>query len=88
MFDIYIVFSGMSFINLVNATVFFGRFLRWFSGLSTGLSFGWSFFNLPKKQIKNFGPSKPGQRSTFSCSFFGRIEDTKISFQDQLTFRT
>ena len=40
------------------------------------------FFNSPKKWTKNFGPSRLGQKLTFSSSFFGRIEDTKISFRD------
>ena len=40
------------------------------------------FFNSPKKQTKNFCPSRLGQKFTFSGSFFGRIEDTKISFRD------
>ena len=33
------------------------------------------------------GYSRLGQKLTFSSSFFGRIEDTKISFRDQLNFR-
>ena len=45
------------------------------------------FFNSPKKRTKNFCPSRLGQKLTFSSSFFGRIEDTKISFRDELTFR-
>ena len=40
------------------------------------------FSNFPKKRTKNFCPSRLGQRLTFSSSFFGRIEDTKISFRD------
>ena len=40
------------------------------------------FFNSPKKWTKNFGPSRLGQKLTFSSSFFGRIEGTKISFHD------
>ena len=40
------------------------------------------FFNSPKKRTKNFCPSRLGQKLTFSSSFFGRIEDTKISFRD------
>ena len=44
------------------------------------------FFNSPKKRTKNFCPSRLGQKLTFLSSFFGRIEDTKISFWDQLTF--
>ena len=47
--------------------------------ISKGL-FG--FFNSPKKRTKNICPSRLGQKLTFSSSFFGRIEDTKISFQD------
>ena len=47
--------------------------------ISKGL-FG--FFNSPKKRPKNFCPSRLGQKLTFSSSFFGRIEDTKISFRD------
>ena len=43
-------------------------------------------FNSSKKQTKNFWPSRLGQKSKFSSSFFGRIEDTKISFWDYLTF--
>ena len=40
------------------------------------------FFNSPKKRTKNFCPSRLGQKLTFSSSFFGRIEDTKVSFRD------
>ena len=40
------------------------------------------FFNSPKKRTKNFCPSSLGQKLTFSSPFFGRIEDTKISFRD------
>ena len=36
--------------------------------------------NSPKKQTKNFFPSKLEQKLTFSSYFLGRIEDTKISF--------
>ena len=50
--------------------------------ISKGL-FG--FFNSPKKRTKNFCPSRLGQNLTFSSSFFGRIEDTKISFRDFLS---
>ena len=39
------------------------------------------FFNSPKKRTKNFCPSRLGQKLTFSKLFFGRIEDTKISFR-------
>ena len=41
-------------------------------------------FNSPKKRTKHFCPSRLGQKLTFSSSFFGRIEDTKISFRDWL----
>ena len=44
------------------------------------------FFNSPKKRAKNFCPSRLGQKLTFSSSLFGGIEETKISFRDQLTF--
>ena len=40
------------------------------------------FLNSPKKRTKNFCPSRLGQKLIFSSSFFGRIEDTKISFRD------
>ena len=40
------------------------------------------FFNSSKKRTKNFCPSRLGQKLTLSSSFFGRIEDTKISFRD------
>ena len=43
-------------------------------------------FNSSKKRTKNFGPSRLGQKFEFSRLFFGRIEDTKISFRDYLTF--
>ena len=36
------------------------------------------FYNSPKKRTKNVCPSRLGQKLTF----FGRIEDTKISFRD------
>ena len=37
-----------------------------------------------KKKSERVGwcPSRLGQKLTFSSSFFGRIEDTKISFRD------
>ena len=47
--------------------------------ISKGL-FG--FFNSSKKRTKKFCPSRLGQKFKFLSSFFGRIEDTKISFQD------
>ena len=56
--------------------------LHWFSKgqfISKGLL---GFFNSPKKRTKNFCPSRLGQKLTFSSSFSGRIEDTKISFRD------
>ena len=37
------------------------------------------FFNSPKKRTKNFCPSRLGQKLKIS-RFFGRMEDTKISF--------
>ena len=37
------------------------------------------FFNSSKKRMKNFCL---GQKSKLSSSFFGRIEDKKIFFQD------
>ena len=40
------------------------------------------FFDPPKKQTKNLCPSRLGQKLTFSSSFFGRIEDAKITFRD------
>ena len=46
------------------------------------------FFNSPKKRTKNFCPSRLGRKLTFSSSFFGRIEDAKIFFRDQLTFNS
>ena len=36
--------------------------------------------------MKNFCTSSLRQKLKFSSLFFGRIEDTKISFRDQLTF--
>ena len=42
----------------------------------------YGFFSSPKKWTKNFCSSSLGQKLTFSSSFFGRIEDTKISFRD------
>ena len=38
------------------------------------------FFNSSKKRTKNFCPNKLRQKLTFSSSFFGRIEDIKVSF--------
>jgi hypothetical protein len=46
--------------------------------ISKGL---FDFFNSSKKRTKNFCPSSLGQKPKLSSSFFGRIEDTKISFQ-------
>ena len=40
------------------------------------------FFNSPKKQMKNFCPSRLGEKLKFSSLFFGRIEETKIIFRD------
>ena len=39
------------------------------------------FLNSSKKRTKTFWPSRLGQKLIVS-SFFGRIEDTKISFRD------
>jgi hypothetical protein len=39
-------------------------------------------FNSSKKRTKNVCPSRLSQKSKFSSSFFGRIDDTKIPFQD------
>ena len=39
-------------------------------------------FNSSKKRTKNFCPSRLGQKLKFSSSFFGRIEDTKMSFRN------
>jgi hypothetical protein len=38
------------------------------------------FFNSPKKQTKNFCPSRPGQKFEFSSLFLGRIGDLKKTF--------
>ena len=40
------------------------------------------FFNSSKKRTKNFCPSRLGQKLEFSSSFFGRIENTKMSFRN------
>ena len=46
------------------------------------------FSILPKIERKISAPvSRLGQKLKFSNWFFGRIEDTKISFRDWLTFR-
>ena len=45
--------------------------------ISKGL-FG--FFNSPKERTKYSDPDRLGQKLTFSGSFFGRIEETNISF--------
>ena len=42
---------------------------------------GFSNFNSPKKPTKHCCPSRLGQKLTLSSSFFGRIEDSKISFE-------
>ena len=39
------------------------------------------FFNPSKNRMKNICPSRLGQKLKFSFSLFGRIEDTKISFE-------
>ena len=39
-------------------------------------------FNSSKKRKRNFSPNRLGQKLEFSRLFFGRIEDTKISFRD------
>ena len=44
------------------------------------------FFNSSKNQMKNFSPSRLGQKFEFSSSFFGIIEDTKKTFRNYLTF--
>ena len=44
--------------------------------------------NSSKKRTKNFCPSWLGQKSKFSSSSFGRIDNTRISFWDYLTFGT
>ena len=43
-------------------------------------------FNSSKKQTKNFYLSRLGQKLKFSCSFFGRIEDTKKTFRNWVPF--
>ena len=52
--------------------------------ISKGL-FG--FFNSSKKRTKIFCPSRLGQKLKLLGSFFGRIEETKMSFQNWLTFK-
>ena len=37
---------------------------------------------LQKKRTENVCNSRLGQKSKFSSSFFGRIDDTKIPFRD------
>ena len=44
------------------------------------------FFNSSKKQTKDFCLSRLRQKLEFSSSFFGRIEDTKRTFRNKLTF--
>ena len=46
------------------------------------ISKGVFVFNSSKKRTINFCPCRLGQKLKFSSSFFGRIEDTKISFRD------
>ena len=56
--------------------------LHWFSKgqlISKGIL---GFFNSPKKRTKNFCPSRLGKKLKFSSLFYGRIEDTKISFRN------
>ena len=50
------------------------------------MSFWCTVFNSSKKRTKNFYPSRLGQKIKFSNSVFGRIEDTKMSFRNYLTF--
>ena len=40
-----------------------------------------AFFNSPKKRTQNFCLSRLGQKFKFSSSFFGKIGDTKKTFQ-------
>ena len=44
------------------------------------------FFNSSKKQTKHFCLSRLGQKFAFLSWFFGRIEDTKNTFRNYLTF--
>ena len=44
------------------------------------------FYYSPIKRTENFCPSAR-KKLTFSSLFFGRIEYTKISFLDKLTFK-
>ena len=46
------------------------------------ISKGLFVFNSSKKRTKNFCPSRLGQKLKISSSFFGRMEDTQISFRD------
>ena len=39
-------------------------------------------FNIPKKRTQNVCPNRLGEKLTLPTSFFGRVEDTKISFRD------
>ena len=39
------------------------------------------FFNSPKKRMKNFCPSRQGQKMTFSSSFLGELKTIKFPFE-------
>ena len=43
-------------------------------------------FNSSQNEQKKFCPSRLGQKSRFSSLFSGRIEETKYTFRNQLTF--
>ena len=51
--------------------------------ISKGL---FSFINSPQKTSEKYLPHEAGEKINIFSSFFGRIQDTKISFLDLLTF--
>ena len=55
---------------------FFQLKVSWFWNVFFGV------FNSSNKRTKNFCPSRLGQKLKFLGSFFGRIEDTKMSFRN------
>ena len=46
------------------------------------------FSILPINERKISAPVRLGKKLNFSSSFFGRIEDTKKAFRNELTFRS
>ena len=62
--------------------------LKYLDKRSVNFEMPFRFFNSSKNRTKDFCPSRIGQKLQFSSLFFERIEETKRTFQNKLTFST